>query len=198
MQEIQDIWNRIHEWLRLHAPPIAQNLQGGATETEIRELEQFLGVQLPADVRASYLICNGQKESEEVGNELLPTGEFLSLQGIKDEWQCWQEVMNNSGDDLASESAKGIRDVWWHPAWIPFTSNGSGDSDCIDLAPTEGGTVGQIIRMWHGDSYRDLLFPDFRSWLEAFATELENGDYFYAEDEAGLVPIEEISNYMDD
>jgi cell wall assembly regulator SMI1 len=53
---MQDIWDRITSWLSIHAPEILESFQPGATEDEIREVEEKLGVTFPANVRQSFRI----------------------------------------------------------------------------------------------------------------------------------------------
>jgi len=69
---------------------------------------------------------------------------------------------------------EGIRSDWWHPGWIPFASNGCGDSLCIDLAPTATGVAGQIISMNHETAQRRLLAPSFAQFLNQLAEQLED------------------------
>ena len=90
----------------------------------------------------------------------------------------------SSSDDLIkygefegdlSQPAKGIRgDKWFNLKWIPFMSNGGGDSYCIDMDPAKGGKVGQIISMNHEHGRRELLAPSIKEFLGRLAHGLEN------------------------
>ena len=57
---MRDLWDRIERWLAANVPDMLEGLNPGATTQEIEETEAFLGVSFPDDVRASYLIHNGQ------------------------------------------------------------------------------------------------------------------------------------------
>jgi len=57
---MQDIWARIDDWLRGNVPELLTTLQPGATEAQIRDLEEHLSIQLPEDVKASHRIHYGQ------------------------------------------------------------------------------------------------------------------------------------------
>jgi cell wall assembly regulator SMI1 len=55
---MQDIWDRITSWLSIHAPEILNSFQPGATEDEIRAVEEKLWITFPADIRLSFHIYN--------------------------------------------------------------------------------------------------------------------------------------------
>jgi cell wall assembly regulator SMI1 len=182
---MQDVWNRIERWLAANVPDILDGLNPGATMREIEETETFLGVTFPEDVRASYLIHNGQ--SSESG-ALFGTFQLLALENIRDEWSVWKDLLDAGDfDDARSEPDGPIVTDWWHPRWIPLTYNGGGDHHCLDLAPAPGGDVGQIIEMWHDDAARCVEARSFRAWLETYADELEQGHYSYSDDYGGLM-----------
>ena len=187
---MRDIWQRIERWLEVNAPQVLDMLQHGASEEEIRETEKFLSVEFPDDVKDSYRLHNGQSG----GNGGSINGlEFLSLGRMREEWAIWKDLLV-SGDfeGYETEPDKKVRADWWNPKWIPLTSDWGGNHECLDLAPTEEGDVGQIITMWHDGGERQVLADSFRSWLEQFANDLEAGKYVLSEDYDGFVSIDEI------
>lgn len=191
---MEHIWTRITSWIKTHAPQLLELLQDGASEEQINELEKALSIQLPDDVKALYRLCNGQS-SFDYG--LLNGNEFLSLERIRDEWTVWKDLLDAgdliTDDDIESDRIDTeIRQVWWHPKWIPFTYNGGGDHDCLDLAPAKEGVQGQIISMWHDDEERKLLAPGIREWLQQYAEQLESGQIIFSEDYNGIVSIDNI------
>ena len=192
---MQEIWSRIESWLRVNAPQILETLQPGISDTQITELENFLSIRFPEDVRSSYRIHNGQS-SYEYG--FIDGREFLSVERIKDEWQVWKELLDSGtfqkedGQDQGSDPAPGICNVWWSPKWIPLTYDGSGNHDCLDLNPTDRGTVGQIITMWHDDATREIVAPSFRAWLQQYAEGLESGRFIFSEEYAGIVNVDDL------
>ena len=185
-----DIWQRIDKWLSVNAPKVLNMLQPGATEAEIRETEKFLSVEFPDDVKDSFRIHNGQS-NQKVG--FINGLEFLSLKRIRDEWTNWKDLFDSGAfGGWKSESEKEIRLDWWNPKWIPLTHDWGGNHECLDLAPTEYGNVGQIISMWHDDGTRQVIAESFSHWLEQFANELEAGKYTLSEESDGLVSIDDI------
>jgi cell wall assembly regulator SMI1 len=187
---MRDVWQRIDKWLAVNAPQILDILQDGASEEEISETEQFLSVEFPDEVKDSYRIHNGQSRGD-VG--FINGIEFLSLARMRDEWACWKDILD-SGDfeGWESESEKEIRTDWWNPKWIPLTSDWGGNHECLDLAPTEEGDVGQIISMWHDVEERKVIADSFRGWLEQFANDLEAGRYTLSKEYDGIVSIDDI------
>lgn len=179
------LWQRLETWLGVHAPDLLADLQPGATEQAIQQTETFLGVQLPEDFKAVYRRHNGQ---DEASDWLFNGREFLSLERIQEEWQVWKELLDGGDfDHSASEPDTGIRTDWWHAQWIPITYDGAGNHDCLDLAPAEGGTVGQIIEFWHDDPDRKVLAESYGTWFAAFVLACESGQYIYSEEYGSIV-----------
>jgi cell wall assembly regulator SMI1 len=192
---MQEIWTRIETWLKVNAPQVFDVLQPGASDAKIKELEDWLSIQLPEDVKASYRIHDGQST---YNYGLIDGREFLSIERIRDEWQVWKELLDSGtfqdddGQDQGSDPAPGICNVWWSAHWIPLTYDGGGNHDCLDLNPAEGGTVGQIITMWHDDPQRQIVAPSFQVWLEQYAEGLESGRYVFSDDYNGIISVDDL------
>lgn len=186
---MQELWSRLETWLRANATDVLETLRPGATEEQIAHAEALLSVQFPDDFKAAYRIHNGQDE----GSGLMDGREFLSLERIQDEWKVWKELLDG-GDfgDVSSEPVGPIRTDWWHPAWIPITYDGSGNHDCLDLAPAAGGQVGQIIDFWHDDPSRSVAAASFGAWFAAFVEECEAGAYVYSDAYNGIVDVDDV------
>jgi cell wall assembly regulator SMI1 len=184
---MEEIWQRIDLWLQANTPQIFETLQSGASEAQIAEVEAALSIKLPEDVRASYRIHDGQSAYKE---GLFEGREFLSLARIREEWEVWKDLLD-SGDFKGCESEPdvGIRNDWWNEKWIPITYDGAGNHDCLDLAPADGGTVGQIITMYHDSSDREIVSSSLREWLQKYVDGLESGQFMLQEN-YGLQPVE--------
>jgi cell wall assembly regulator SMI1 len=175
-EEILSIWERLKKAAKSKLDSKA-TLRGPATEEGVTSLEKAIGQRLPDDVRASYLVHDGQEDN---GNDLLPS-EFaglgcgfvlMSAEASARDWQMLKELLD--GGDFAGRRAEpdaGVRDDHWHPGWVPIASDGGGDYLCVDLAPEEGGAMGQIIGMQDND--RKLLGPSFARLLLDLAEHYE-------------------------
>ncbi|MCC2672277.1 MAG: glucan synthase 1-related protein [Armatimonadetes bacterium] len=178
---VEQTWKRLEKWLRKHAPAVQKSLGKPATEEAIQAVERTIGQSLPADFRASLALHNGQAkdltlvppvESGDAGYSLLP------LDRIAYEWTVWKELLDGGDfEGLSGGSDAGIRDDWWNPGWISVSTNGGGDSHCVDLSPAAGGVSGQVITMFHDESKRERVATGFAAWLAALADELEQGEW---------------------
>src|SRR5688572_21495273 len=149
------VWKRIHTWLDANAPKGYGRLRPGASAEAIRAAEKAMGLKLPADVKASYRIHDGQ------GNEPgLIGGEgwcLLTLREMVKTWRRW------SGDDPG------------YAARVPVAWGGAGDYIFVHLGPGGEGP-GRLIVQRSDTDEPDPVAPSFRSWLEDFADKLEDDE----------------------
>lgn len=195
MSQVVQAWQRIQKWLSENVPELADKLPGPAELAQVETAEQAMGMALPAELRESYLLHDGQ-EYGELELNIFPTPAdayddmafcLLPIARVADEWKVWKDLID--GGDFEGEfgePASGIADAWWSDGWIPVAGNGGGDFLCVDMRPAAGGTVGQVICAWHDDAERHLLAPSWGSYLEQLAADLESGSLHYSQDE-GLV-----------
>jgi cell wall assembly regulator SMI1 len=191
---MKEIWQRIEQWLKENAPETFDSLNPGASEEEIAGLENLLSVRLPADMRESYLIHNGQNNA----CEFIDSRYFFSIEEIKRNWLNWKGMFETGGygenDASAGESDAEIKAGWYNPKWIPLSNDAAANQNFLDLDPTEKGTAGQIILYLHDDSeITKFVAYSYRDWLENFADDLEFGIYAMVED-GDLVKVE----YLED
>jgi cell wall assembly regulator SMI1 len=115
------------------------------------------------------------------------------LESLAEVWAGWKQLLDRGTfKGIQSEPSGPVRPVWWSNLWIPITDNAFGDNYCVDLDPAPGGSVGQIISVWHDDSHRTVLAPSFRYWLDGFANGLESGLYIFSEDYGGIMKKEDL------
>ena len=155
-------------------------LNAGASEADFAELEQTLGYALLEEFKELYRVANGETDIDGV----FAGEEWLSIERIIDEYNIWQELYQNGtfqeddGTPYGCEPEAGIKpDFWWNPKWISLTADGSGNSKMIDLDPSEQGTAGQIIQMWHDDAAREKVADSLREFLQNYVRDLEAGLY---------------------
>lgn len=165
-----DTWRSLERNLRRYYPHKFRSLNGPALTGDIRRLEETLGTTLPGLLRDSYRIHDGQTVTG-VHEMLHEHEELLSIDHIIREWQEW-EAMASAGAFAyrMPVAARGVRQLWWHPLWIPITSNGAGGYHCIDLDPAESGRRGQVIHIDRRGAARMVVARSIRtllvSWIE--------------------------------
>lgn len=156
-------WLEFEQKLKSSDSHPCNDLNKPAADIEIQNLENAINVVLPEDFTECLKIHNGQK-----GNAygVFKGLQFLSCESIATEWQIWKQLFdNNEFINHSAEPDQGIAETWWHPMWIPFTSDGFGNHLCIDLAPTSEGKSGQIISLFHDEPVREIQADSFSEWL---------------------------------
>ncbi|MDE1207008.1 SMI1/KNR4 family protein [Tenacibaculum larymnensis] len=188
--EIENLWNRFKNWITSNAPHLSKELQPSVQPEEIKQLQQTIQTELPEDFIAFLSIHNGQNRN---ADGFIDAEELLSSDRIMDEWKIWYDLYQSGDfDDSEAEPDEEIKNFWWNPKWIPITYDGSGNHLCIDMDPTENGTKGQIIRMWHDDSVREFIAPSFKVFFENYCINLENDIYAYSDEWGGIINKEDI------
>ena len=188
---MMDLWTKYDDWLGTEFPEGRRALNLGATEEELAALEAAIGASLPEDYRTVLSIHNGQ-QPDSVG--LFWGNEFLSTSRIHSEWQVMKQLLGEGHFAGRSESspANAIKHDWWNPLWIPITSDGSGNLQCLDLSPGTAGTVGQVIDFDHETIHRSVLASNFRDALESYVKAVLAGEYSYSDDYGRLMRIDEL------
>lgn len=181
LEDVGKLWKRIKKGLKAN-PSVKKSLRPGATREQLAASEAALGVALPPDLRASYLIHDGQKPE---ADGLFPEGfvdldsEFvlLTLDELVSQWKTWKELVD--GGEFKKQKSQpdaGVRADWWKAKWVPFAWDGGGDSLCVDLAPTRGGTAGQVILHQHAAAGRSRKAANVQALLQMLAEHLEEGE----------------------
>lgn len=153
----------LEDWLADNEPHVLEELNPGASEEALTKLAVIAGSILPADFLDFYRLHDGQRA--DVGG-VINGEELLSVERIIDELTVWTDLLNEGTfDNWRVDAGPEVRAVWYTPRWLPFTYDGAGNHYCLDLDPTESGTYGQIIRMWHDDPSRNVVAASFTTLL---------------------------------
>lgn len=173
---LDQVWDRIEaKYAALGASGL---LRAGATEVEITEAEQALGLEFPVTLRASLARHNGS----ELGG--WPAGDLLGTSEIVGEVNIWRELLTGGDfDDLADyQEDERLQPGWWHSGWVCIDADGGGNGHAIDLNPAGPGKVGQVLFMDHEVGPDTVAYPDFVSYLKDHLRELKyatfDGEYF--------------------
>jgi cell wall assembly regulator SMI1 len=184
-------WNRLRTWLGREYPELGDTLNYGILPEDLAQIEMQFGFELPAVVRESYLVVDGQEAESSAG---CPEGLFfgltlLPLDDVLEEWRFWREVdqdpstgANSNLRELMQSLPPGwIRKEYSQQGWIPLIADRGGNYIGIDLNPGAEGATGQVIVfgrdfdtkvvLWNGDGA-----AGWAKWLASFVEELEGGE----------------------
>ena len=169
-------------------------LNPGASEEELLDLEQHLGISLPEDFRNYLATHNGQTG----GIEMLFCEPLLTTSEIKQTWTDWYEVgedgeMNDDCAEFMSAHPEGyVKPLYTNPKWIAFTTDYGGNHLGLDLDPDVKGTSGQVIIFGRDEDEKFLVASSFTEFLAMVVRHLkkikwsvtQEGWHFSAEEEA--------------
>lgn len=177
---LAQLWDRWEAWLAEKASDWFDRLPPGADPGALDAAEAALGVPLPADLRASYARHDGDGSVRNMTLGIVGNHGWLSLAAAlqtraERNAQLRDGVYTGPAFDVRARGP--VQAVWWHEAWLPITDDGSSNHLCVDLAPAEGGEVGQIIRVWNRSERREVVASSLTAWIEQTVERLEQGVY---------------------
>ncbi|MCP2170030.1 SMI1/KNR4 family protein [Goodfellowiella coeruleoviolacea] len=151
------------------------------------QLEERIGVALPADLRALYALADG--DADEAG--FLGLRVWMGLESVAtvhaEHW--W---VPDSGDLDGHEAPEEsdheanlyhthrpelVRQVVDHPRWVPFAHTTGGDFYAVDMAPPPNGRVGQVISIGLHQDQPSYVADSVTSLLRLHIEALDRGDY---------------------
>ncbi|MBC7270786.1 MAG: SMI1/KNR4 family protein, partial [Streptomyces sp.] len=188
---------RFHAYLERRAAILGhpEQLPPPATATAIEEAERSLGHRLPADLRALYLLADG----DGIGYDhrgLFQHDIWLPLKSMVAEstgwgagerpWYGWD--LDWDAVVFDTTPADTVRRCGGHPGWLRFASAQDGNFLAVDTAPARDGRPGQVIRT--GRDYDDgpgYVADSITSLLGHYLDLLGQGAYEVHGDRLALV-----------
>ena len=182
MTRIVDLWARLTEWANANAPDMLADLNAPATEQQISDLEQQLGLELPAAFKETLAIHNGEDDGWPC-KVFADYGAFLSCEQILHNWRTMLELTeaeraeNPDEPDYPSDVTGPAQPLMFHKAWMPIMNCNGDRIWALDFAPAGDGTPGQVIEFdWECD-YLAVIAPSFEVFLDEYLKSLEGGEY---------------------
>ncbi|MEV7192655.1 SMI1/KNR4 family protein [Streptomyces sp. NPDC093510] len=153
------------EWLAEYAPPSYAALEPGATDDEIVALEEALGVSVPQELKALWLLSAG--EAGVAGSGLmLGDWALMPLDAVIEVHRMWMRLQEQDGEnDTVGEDALAL----WKPSWIPFCSLNPDDTLYGLYLDSETGEVCK----WTRFAEREREYESLPAYLELMAVSLE-------------------------
>jgi cell wall assembly regulator SMI1 len=118
------------------------------TEEELAAAEASMGVRLPEDVRALYLVADG--DFEETGllgrHSLFPLAEVVEqyLEGVPGSYG-WEDDLSDDGVVFETVPFGRVKRLSRNDFWVTVGSDRGGNYVAVDLDPAEHGHAGQVI-----------------------------------------------------
>lgn len=164
-------------WFGQHLPEVVADLNPPVTSEALADLEEVIGTELPAEVRALYQWHDGQRGQAQ---GLFFGQQFLPVSQVKEQWQMWRDLLQGDPQLMADLTQvvwppQAIRAVYFDPGWIPFSADGLGGHFATDLNPETGGRRGQIINYGKYASKKVVLAANMHEFLEWMAGQLQAG-----------------------
>lgn len=191
MYALEVRWNAWITSLETRGVAARALLKPGASEDEIEALEATIGARLPAEARELYSHSNGQTgifqfhphQSGMLAAPIFGGYEFNSLERTAWEWTSWREIRDQSSAEELEDFDRSVdvraghpvRKLYTHPLWVPFATDGGGNSLALDLDPCLGGARGQIIVIGSDEDERRVLAPGLVAFLTNITQLLEAG-----------------------
>lgn len=191
VEAVRDGWEVIEDALATEHDEGTDVLRPPADEETVSSLEETLDVELPPAFATFLRVHDGQRPNT---RPVLKRYQALSASGVRETWERMRDLLAEGAfegrqgdfdDDLRPQGSDDpvdpeIRDVWYHDKWIPIGTDPGGHLLCLDFAPTDEGTRGQVITYWNDAPRRSCRAPDFETWFTDYAAAIETGEYVYS------------------
>ena len=181
VREVADAWRRISGWLQTHAPDSHAALRAGASSAAVAAVEDDLGVRIPVELRALWLLTAGDDGAH--GWACLPGNKALmTLDAVRALYRMKMDAQV-SEDTLNSARPAEERITVWKATWIPLVALGPSDDSSGLYLDAATGYLGRWSR-YNEDTgeERDTLV----TYLEEMADMLESPG-LAARDKPGLI-----------
>lgn len=175
---MERIWDKILEQLRQISSDIYASVGPPAGLSQIRLLEETVGVTLPQDFCGYLSALNGQKDTEEKTRDrnrelpLLGYHHFLSVAGIIETWDMMNELFSKEAEPLEWVAEDKIRPYIWRRHWIPFTEYEGSQYLILDCDPGKNGTYGQVFLWCSGMDYSEIVADSFEEFSKEILARL--------------------------
>ncbi|MFI8219870.1 SMI1/KNR4 family protein [Streptomyces sp. NPDC085932] len=165
-RQVSEAWRRIITWLEQHTPVTHGALLPGASPDGIVALEQALGLRIPAELRALWLLCAGAEDT--AGAALMPDNGGWALMPLDTVASVYRRHMEHQRDLQAHQGFEEA--TVWRPSWIPLCSWSMTDTSYGLFLDAETGRIGH----WDDTSVRTVGDQTLSMLFEEMADKLEH------------------------
>ena len=144
VREVADAWQRITRWLQGNAPDSYAALRAGAGPAAIAALEEDLGIRIPVELRALWILTAGDDGAD--GRGCLPGNmALMPLDAVAARYRLMMDVQAHE-DPHNADRPEDERITVWKPTWIPVVTLGPADSTMGLYLDTASGYLGSWSR----------------------------------------------------
>ncbi len=188
MTAVRDAWHRIESWGKAHAEGMLTDLNTGASDEKIAELQQALGRSLPESFLESLRIHDGESDGWP-SRVFADMGAYLGSDRIVEYWRMRVEIAKQVGDDFELDDYEDqiregiifvegpVRPAAYDEDWVPFMDCNGDVFWALDFAPREGGTQGQVIQVDLEGVEWKVIAESFDAFLADYAKRLESEEW---------------------
>lgn len=193
--------------LVVERPDLRDAVRPPASEADLDRLEALVGASLPGELRELYRQHDGQTYD---GPGFFLDWMWLPVADVEREIRGWREqdeaAFDEADENLVSDTAGAVSEVYWNPMWLPVASDGGGNFLVVDLAPGPAGTRGQVVNAGRDEELRFVLGNSLGEFLERMNAWLTGGldrvwgdhhgalDWFLAPFDPALAALAPVSN----
>ena len=195
-QDVREAWDDLLTAAAEAGYAVTELVRPPATAAQVAAAEEAIGRRLPPDLAMLYQLSDGQVDwyglvTGPAGNPERERGHwvgslfgegwtFRTLAQLENDYRLWSDVRQQSTPseledfDAAIDVRGGdpVRPLYTSAEWIPFATDGGGNSLAADLAPEPSGAVGQVIVIGSDEDLRRVLAPSVRALLRLCADRL--------------------------
>ncbi|GAB3712515.1 hypothetical protein GCM10027598_19110 [Amycolatopsis oliviviridis] len=174
---VNEIWQRVVDLLREHAPATARELRPPGPAEDVQDLQRLVGLPLPEDLLGWWALMDGivDRYDQRAGN-LVPNGYVpLAVRRAHEEYQRLLESTAPDptccGPDRAHRNRAGDDGGPFCTALVPICRDITGSSLCVDLR--DGDDHGMIVEMAPGDGFGATHWGSVTEMLTEIAERLD-------------------------
>lgn len=212
-------WNDLLAAARQAGYAVGEMIRVPATDDQLAAAERGVGRRLPEQLSILYRLSDGQTDythlyrepsrsrRRELGRWLGPLfgggWDFRTLRQLENDYRSWADLREQyTPEELAEEfddvievrGSDPVKRRYTCADWIPFATDGGGNSLAVDLAPEPGGAVGQVIVIGSDEDMRRVVAPSVLDLLRLCADRLRHPlDDLFVEDGMALYSLEHTS-----
>lgn len=180
-------WSGVLEQIKAISSDIYATVNPPASPSEIRELEEAMGVEFPWGFRDYLSTMNGQRNTEEAVRDrnseipLLGYHPFLSVAAILETWRMMNELFGDGGPPLEWAEEDKIKPFVWRRRWLPFTEFEGSQYLILDCDPGKNGTYGQVFLWSSGMDFKTVTADSFEEFAAGLYDRLAAGKFEVSE-----------------